>query len=90
MPTARMPATMTRPIHEMAATLSIGSQPQSANSQKRAARNALARSRPRPPMDRRVSRRQMTQPISRTTPTKTIRGRHCLKGAQTLIHAAAW
>src|SRR2546422_4379677 len=59
-PTARMAATLTRPIHEMAATFSMGSQPQSANNQKRAARNALARSRPMPPMERRVSRRQMT------------------------------
>ena len=38
MPTARMAATLTRPIHEMAATSSMGSQPQSAKSQKRAAR----------------------------------------------------
>src|SRR6185369_2222095 len=76
-PRARMAETLTRPIHEIAATFSIGSQPQSAISQKRAARKAFARSRPRPPMERRVSRRQITQPISRTTPAKTSGGRHC-------------
>jgi hypothetical protein len=76
MPTARMVATLNRPIHEIAATFSMGSQPQSAKSQKRAARNALARSRPSPPIERRVRRRQMTQPFCSTTPMNTIGGRH--------------
>jgi hypothetical protein len=40
-----MEETVNRPIHEMAATFSIGSQPQSASSQKKAAKKALARRR---------------------------------------------
>ena len=71
-----MAETLTRPIHEIAATFSIGNQPQLATSQKNAARNALARSGPSPPMERKVSRRQTTHPISRMTPTKTVGGRH--------------
>ena len=54
-PTARIAATLTRPIDETGRDVLDGSQPQSANNQKREARNALARSRPRPPMERRVS-----------------------------------
>src|SRR4030095_4748011 len=76
MPTAKMAATLNRPSHEIAATFSIGNQPQLATSQKNAARNALASSRPSPPMERKVSRRQTTHPISRMTPTKTVGGRH--------------
>src|SRR6185436_12468169 len=66
MPMARMAVTQNRPSQEIAA-VSIGSQPQLATSQKNAARNALTSSRLRPPIERRVSRRQMTQPISSTT-----------------------
>ena len=62
MPTAKMAATLNRPSHEIAATFSIGNQPQLATSQKNAARNALARSRPSPPMERKVSRRQADDP----------------------------
>src|SRR5436309_1118662 len=76
MPTARMAATLTRPSHEIAATFSIGSQPQLATTQESAARNALASRRPRPPIERKVSRRQTNQPISRTTPTNTVGGLH--------------
>ena len=72
-----MALTHSSPSHEIAATLSIGSHPHEASSQKSAARNALARSRPRPPIERSVARTQTTQPISSTTPTNTIGGRHC-------------
>ena len=51
MPTARMAVTLNRAIQEIAATFSMGSQPQSAKSQKRAARNALARIRLIPPIE---------------------------------------
>ena len=59
-----MAATLNRPSHEIAATFSIGNQPQLATSQRNAARNALAGSRPSLPMERKVSRRQ-TNPSDR-------------------------
>jgi hypothetical protein len=49
-----MVETVNRPIHEMASTFSICSQPQLASSQKKAAKNALARRRLSPPIERSV------------------------------------